>query len=119
MRRLGPFGWLIAAVAALSAFQVPYAALGVAPPDAAALLTSYGLALAFILWVVDDARARRCVPCFDFGFLVAAFFPASLAWYVHWSRGRRGVLVLAAFFALMLAPAVAAALAGMVWQQFG
>jgi len=104
MRRIGPSGMLVASVAALSTFQVPYAATGVPPSAAATLLTSYGLALAFILWVADDARSRRCVPCFDFGFLVAVFFPASLVWYVLWSRGRRGMTKLVALFALMLLP---------------
>ena len=69
MRGLGPLGWLIAAVSALSIFRVTYAALGMMPSAASDLLTSYGLSLALILWFVDDASARRCVPCFDFGFL--------------------------------------------------
>ena len=104
MRRIGPSGMLVATVAALSAFQVPYAAAGVPPSAAAAMLTSNGLSLAFILWVAEDARARRCVPCFDFGFLVAVFFPASLVWYVLWSRSRRGVRTLIALAGLMLLP---------------
>jgi len=104
MRRIGPLRMLVATVTALTAFQVPYAAAGVPPSTAAALLTSCGLAVAFILWIVDDARSRRCVPCFDFGFLVAVFFPASLAWYVLWTRGRRGLTTLVALFALMLLP---------------
>ena len=43
-------------------------------------------------------------PCFDFGFLVAVFFPISLVWYAFWSRGVRGVLLLGAMLGLMLIP---------------
>jgi hypothetical protein len=102
---------LCASVAAFSAFQIVYVVAGVATSEAADRLNSVGLALAFVLWVVADARRRRCVPCYDFGFLVAVFFPVSLLWYLLWSRGWRGTFLLAALFGLLLLPWLAAVIA--------
>src|SRR6516165_2501880 len=96
MRPFVPLGMLVVAGAWFSALQVAYVAIGTTPSEAAAGLTSAGVALAFVIWVVADARARQQTPCYDFGFLVAVFFPASLCWYVVWSRGWRGMLMLAA-----------------------
>lgn len=104
MRRLGPFGVLSATVAAFSTFQAAYVVAGVTPSGAADQLTSLGLTLAFLLWVVADARRHRRVPCYDFGFLVAVYFPFSLLWYVLWSRGWRGIFTLAALLGLMCLP---------------
>jgi len=67
-------------------------------------LSSFALALAFILWVEADVRRRSGLPCYDFGFLVAVCLPASLIWYAIWSRGWRGLFLLAALFGLMLVP---------------
>jgi hypothetical protein len=114
MSRLGPLGILVATVAACSAFLVAYVAIGTAPSQTAEQLTSFGLSLAFILWVVADARKGRRTPCYDFGFLVAALFPVSLVWYVVWSRGRRGWLVLGGLFGLMLLPWASAFVAWVV-----
>lgn len=111
MRSHGPLIVLIAWVAMLSAFQVAYIAAGVPIPGMASLLIGWGGALAFILWIVADARQRRRVPCFDFGFLVAVLFPLTLVWYVFWSRGRRGVLTLAGLLALMALPWISGVLA--------
>jgi hypothetical protein len=57
-----------------------------------------------ILWVVADARGRRVVPCFEFGFLCLVFFPISLAWYCFWSRGWRGLLTLGLLASLRVIP---------------
>lgn len=111
MRRLGPMGILVATVASCSAFLVAYVAIDSAPSQGAQQLTSFGLSLAMVLWVMADARRGRRTPCYDFGFLVAAFFPVSLVWYVVWSRGRRGLLTLGALFGLMLLPWVSASVA--------
>jgi hypothetical protein len=104
MRRIGPTGILVATIVAYSAFLVAYVAIGSAPSQGAQQLTSVGLSLAMVLWVMADARLGRRTPCYDFGFLVAAFFPASLVWYVVWSRGRRGLLTLGFLSGLMLLP---------------
>ena len=54
--------------------------------------------------MMADAHLRRQTPCYDFGFLVGVFFPISLVWYVFWSRGVRGILLLGALIGLMLLP---------------
>jgi hypothetical protein len=108
---LRPLGVLIVLGAALSVAQVVYVTAGVPMSAAASGLTSYSLALFAILWVVADARGRRRVPCYDFGMLVAVYFPLSLVWYVFWSRGRRGALLLAALVGLMSLPWLSAVVA--------
>jgi hypothetical protein len=114
MRSLGPMAILIAAVAASSAFFATQVVIGPPPSETVQVLTSLALALAFVLWVMVDARTRRQIPCYDFGFLVAVFFPASLVWYVLWSRGWRGLLILSAFGGLMLLPMVCASVAWII-----
>ena len=108
MKRLGPFGILFASVIILAALQFDYAAAGTTPSQGVAQMSSFALALAFILWVTADAQLRRQTPCFDFGFFVAIFFPISVFWYVFWSRGLRGFLLLGALLGLMLLPWLAA-----------
>jgi hypothetical protein len=114
MTRLGPVAILVATAAACSAFLVAYVAIGKAPSETAQQLTSIGLSLAMVLWVMVDARQGKRTPCYDFGFLVAAFFPVSLVWYVAWSRGRRGLLTLGALFGLMLLPWASALVAWVI-----
>jgi hypothetical protein len=60
--------------------------------------------LLVIYWIIADARQRRCVPCFDFGFLVGIFLPFSLIWYAFWTRGRRGLLLLLAIAGSIYGP---------------
>ncbi|ODU01120.1 MAG: hypothetical protein ABS79_02220 [Planctomycetes bacterium SCN 63-9] len=67
-----------------------------------------GLILALVLWMDLDARRRRIVPCHDFGFLTMVVFPASLVWYVFWSRGWRGVFLLAGLLGLWAVPFLSA-----------
>jgi hypothetical protein len=102
---------LVAAVVAVTVVLTVQMAAAPEPSATVLSLTSLGLGLAFILWVTADARIRRRTPCYDFGFLVGVFFPASLVWYVLWSRGRRGLLTLAALIGLMLLPYASAIVA--------
>jgi hypothetical protein len=106
MNRLWPLLVLVATVAACSGFLVAPIAVGRVPSDNVLYLNSFGLTLAFILWVIADARTAGRTPCYDFGFLVGIFFPVSLVWYVLWSRGWRGLLTLATLVGLMLLPSV-------------
>lgn len=108
-RPSGPMAWLILIVATSSVVRM----LRVLSPAAAAHPTDgqvVDLAFGFALraWVVGDARRLRAVPCLDFGFLVAAFFPPSIAWYALWSRGWRGVPLLADLLGLACLPRVLA-----------
>jgi hypothetical protein len=106
MKRISTFGMVFTTVALLSALEFVYSAAGANPPDAVARLAPVAFALACVFWIVADAQKRRQTPCYDFGFLVAVFFPISLVWYVFWSRGTRGILLLAAFVVLMVLPSV-------------
>jgi hypothetical protein len=105
---------LVAAVAASSVFLITHVVFGPPPSEEVQVLTSFALALAFILWVMADARSRHRTPCYDFGFLVGIFFPASLVWYVLWTRGWRGLLTLAALVGLMLLPYISATVARII-----
>ncbi len=107
MKTIRSLGIVLVTVVLLSTFQFVYAAAGAAPPENVAQLASVAFVLACVLWIMADARRRRQTPCFDFGFLVAVFFPISLVWYVFWSRGTRGILLLAAFAGLMFLPGFA------------
>ena len=111
MKRLGPFGILFASVLILAALQFDYAAVGSAPSETVSRMSSLAIALACILWIMADAQIRRQTPCYEFGFLVAVFFPISLVWYVFWSRGWRGFLLLGALIGLMLLPSLASVVA--------
>jgi hypothetical protein len=75
-------------------------------------LASFGWGFMLILWAEADARRRRRVPCFDFGFLIFVYSPLSVLWYCLWSRGWRGLLVAAALVLLWIVPY---AVAGIVW----
>jgi hypothetical protein len=89
---------------ASSAFLSAYVVLGVEPPGLAANTLGYILVFFVILWVLEDARRLRRVPCFDYGFFLALGFPVSVVWYLLWTRGLRGLLTLGIFVGLYLAP---------------
>jgi hypothetical protein len=111
MKRFPPLGILFAMVALFSIFQFASVSLGTSDPEIAARLTSFGLTLAFVIWIMADARVRRRTPCYEFGFLVAVYFPLSLAWYVVWSRGWRALFMLTGLVALMFLPWLLAVMA--------
>ncbi len=119
MRLFSPFKVLVALVFVVSALRIAYVVTGAAPSAAAEFLTPFCLGLAFILWVVEDARVRRRVPCYDFAFLVAVFFPVSVLWYVVWSRGWWGLVTLVAIFGLMILPQLSAVVAWVLMYDVG
>lgn len=89
--------------------QVGYLARGHNPPQAFLTLSGLAVTIAAILWMVDDARRNRRIPCFDFGFLAGITLPFSLIWYLVRSRGwLRGAGVLLFLIALWLIPSIAA-----------
>src|SRR5437660_10290483 len=107
MRALGAFGPLVALAAILAAFASLYGLLGERPPrDLEPLFASQALFLVY--WVVIDARRRHRVPCHDFGFLVGVFFPVALPWYLVWTRGLKGLLLLGFFLFLLMLPSLCA-----------
>lgn len=86
--------------------------VGLAPSPTFQVATSFCWSLLLAFWIVADARRRKCVPCFDFGFFCYVFLPIAVPWYCLWSRGPRGVLTLVAFAALWLVPYM---IASVVW----
>jgi hypothetical protein len=70
---------LIAFSVALTAGFATYLLAGLSISPAFEGLASLGSALMLVFWVDADARRRRRVPCFDFGFLVGLLFPLSVA----------------------------------------
>jgi hypothetical protein len=85
-------------------FLAAYVVSRSAVAQMAATVLVYVLPLFIIFWVLQDARQRRCVPCFDFGFLLFMAFPLSVVWYLFWTRGWKGLALLAAFVGLFLVP---------------
>jgi hypothetical protein len=111
MRAIVPYLPLLALTAVLSLVNAAWVAGGGTPSPEAERVCELALALFLILWVTGDARRRGCVPCYEFGFLVGVFLPVSIAWYVLWSRGWKGLILLAGLAGLLILPGVAAALA--------
>jgi hypothetical protein len=103
-RRLVLFGPLLGVGILQAFYSILYAWLRADPPEAADSILSFGTWLLVIYWIVADARQRRCVPCFDFGYLVGISLPFSLIWYALWTRSRRGVLLLLAIGSLIYGP---------------
>ena len=113
MRRLAEYGPLLGLVASLTATTSMYVILGERPPEAVEAILRVAPAFFLVYWVVVDARRLRRVPCYEFGFLVGVFLPVSLPWYLIWSRGLRGLLLLGFFLLLINLPDLVAMI---VWQ---
>jgi hypothetical protein len=98
------FGPLLGLGILQASCSIVYAWLRAAPPEGAWSILGYCTALLVVYWIIADARQRRCVPCFDFGFLLGIFLPFSLIWYAFWTRGWRGFLLLLAIAASIYGP---------------
>jgi hypothetical protein len=109
-----PFGQLVILTAMTAGVDTVYVLAGVTPSAAAALLLDYSFPLFVAYWLVADASQRRRLPCWDFGYLVALAFPVSLLGYLYWTRGWRGLWLLAALTALWLAPWLCSMAVGLV-----
>src|SRR5579862_1536231 len=79
--------------------------------SAIAYFLPYVLLFAIIGWIVEDAKRRRCVLCFDFAFHLVVWWPISVAWYLIWTRRWVGCLYIVAFLSLFVVPWVAATFA--------
>jgi len=89
-------------------------AAGVTASDAAMQLGLTVWGLLVVLWVSYDARRATGTPCFDFAFLVAAFFPVSVAWYCFRSRRWRGAFTFGKLLFLFILPYLAASVLWMI-----
>jgi hypothetical protein len=95
-----------------------YQSAGAVPSRGAELIIGTSWMLFLLVWMDADALRRGGRPCYDFGFLSALVFPASLLWYCIWSRGwKRGLLTLFGLAGLWLAPWVAAVIFWVLQQQ--
>ena len=101
---LYPLAPLVALSLIMCAVFCAYTLVGIAPSPLAQMLSTVGWALLLLIWMDIDARHRRCVPCFDFGYLACLTFPVSLVWYCLWSRGWRGMLMVGILVGLYLGP---------------
>ncbi|MGP0065123.1 MAG: hypothetical protein ACLQGP_16185 [Isosphaeraceae bacterium] len=113
MRTLAAYGPLVGLVAVLTAIASMYVLLGERPPELVEAIFRVGPSFFLLCWVIIDARRFGRVPCYDFGFLVGVFLPVALPWYLVWSRGLRGLLVLGFFLFLLVVPEL---IASIVWQ---
>lgn len=113
MRRILSFGPLLGITAVLAAFASMYVILGEKPPELVEACFSIAPSFFLLCWVILDARRLHRVPCHDFGFLVGVFLPVAIPWYLVWTRGLRGVLMLGFFLLLILLPQLVATI---VWQ---
>jgi hypothetical protein len=109
---LHPFAPLVFFSVALTAMLATYLVGGFAPSPTFEMLSTLSWALLLALWVVADARRRKQIPCYDFGFFCYLFLPVLVPGYCFWSRGWRGVLTLVAIATLWLMPYIVAT---MVW----
>jgi hypothetical protein len=110
MRWVGGFGQLLVLSALLTAFQLAHVLLAAPMSKPAEWVAQYSFPVFLILWVNADARRRCLVPCFDFGLFLALFFLPVFVWYLLWSRGWKGLLVLLGIFGLMIVPPLLAAI---------
>jgi len=97
---------------ALTALLATYLLIGFAPSTTFEITASFGWSILLAFWLVADARRRKGVPCFDFGFFCYLFLPVAVPWYCFWSRGWRGALLLATLMCFWLAPYI---IASMLW----
>jgi hypothetical protein len=98
------YGGLLIVSAMLAVFDSVYVIVGITPSNPAQLISTFTLPICFATWVQADARARRCTPCFDFGWFVGATWIFSIPWYLIWTRGWRGLLLTFMFFGLFILP---------------
>jgi hypothetical protein len=103
----------------IAAFYSAYVAFGLMPPESVERFLSVMPALFLVTWVALDARAKRCVPCHDFAWLVLMFLPVSAVWYVLSTRGSRGVSLLLGLGFLFVLPALASTATWMLLHAWG
>ena len=116
---VGPLAPLVA-LAAITAIALSHSSgVGITPSTGTETILGVGWAFMLVLWMDADARKLRRLPCYDFGWLAAIYFPVSLLWYCFWSRGWRGALLLLMLLALWLVPYIIATLFAIVQHVRG
>jgi hypothetical protein len=102
MRSLATFVPVIVLTLLISLLNVAAIYRGSMPSEST--VANASLSWFLLLWAILDARKRGRVPCHEFGFLMMMYMPASLVWYLFWSRGWKGILPLAFIWALLVMP---------------
>jgi len=77
-------------------------------PEGAELLWMFEVRILLAFWVRTDRRARRFSLPFEFDAFVFFAWPLAVPYYLHRTRGGRGLLLTAAIYGLYLAPEVIA-----------
>lgn len=85
-----------------------YAMKGQFPSEEMATISSYGWLVLLLAFVSRDAHRRSGLPWFDYGLLLYCLAPVGIAYYAFWSRGPRGLWLLAIIGLLWLLPALVA-----------
>ncbi len=81
------YGPSILIAVSTSAILSGYLFAGLSPPAMMRDLMASLFWLSVLIWIQMDARQRGRIPCFDFGFFLAATAPLSILWYLCSSRG--------------------------------
>ena len=115
----GNYGWVLLLAALLIIFNCMYVLNGVPHSEGAEFIATFLLPFALALWVVWDARSRRCTPCYDFGLLVYFFWIAAIPGYLVWTRGWRGLIVFIGFIILVLSTWIAPYIVWSLTQRNG
>jgi hypothetical protein len=105
---LRSYGWLLMASAIIAVFLSLYVIFNITPSGYAHLIASCTLPVCFATWVQSDARIRRCTPFFDFGTFILVLWSLAIPWYLIWTRGWRGLLVILMFIGLWMFPTIVA-----------
>ena len=98
------FAWLVLLSVLVGVFQGFYIFSGRSYSPLAEFFASATMPVAVMIWVVWDARSRRCTPCWDFGLMVYLGWLLVVPGYLIWTRGWRGILLLFAFICLIFLP---------------
>ena len=85
-----------------------------ARPQATSLLWGFEFQALLAIWVRMDRRRRNLSLPFEFDAFVFFFWPLVVPYYLYRTRGKRGVLVTAAVYALYVTPAVISGIASTI-----
>jgi hypothetical protein len=110
---LSPIAPLLFFSIGFGAILSAYMALGAAPSLGFETAASFVWCVLLALWIVNDARRRRGIPCFDFGLYCYFLLPVTITWHCVSTRGWRGILLLLAICATWILPYLVARI---VWQ---
>ena len=113
--RARPLTTAYIAAAVCSSAAIIYALLELDPHPFAAMVMGFAPFVAVLFWLHEDARQTKVIAVHDWGLFLWIAWPFLVPWYAVRTRGRRGWLLAAGLFALILAPWLAAFVAALLW----